>query len=72
MLVSDFKANSRLKILKGIFNGIHGMPLTRMRRNNGTLPYNGGSHTIFTSSTKLLDIKSDVYRSSGDLIEPNN
>ena len=32
MLVSDFKVNSRLKILKGIFSGVHGMPLTRMRR----------------------------------------
>ena len=29
------------KILKGIFSGIHGMPLTRMRRKNHTLPCNG-------------------------------
>ena len=32
MLVSDVKVNSRLKILKGIFSGIHGMPLMRVCR----------------------------------------
>ena len=72
MLVSGFKGNSRLKLLKGILSGIHGMPLTRMRRKNDTLPYNRGSHTIFTTITKLLDIKSEVYRPSGDLVETNN
>ena len=71
MLVSDFKVNSRLKnILKEIFSGIHGMPLTRMGRKN-TLPHNRGSHTILATSTKLLDIKSEVYRSGGDLTEIN-
>ena len=72
MLVSDFKLNSRLKILKGIFSGTHGMPLTRMHRKNDTLPYNRDSHTILATSTKLLDIKSEVYRSGGDVIETNN
>ena len=48
------------------------MPLTRMRRKNDTLPYNRGSHTIFATSTKLLDIKSEVYRPGGDLVETNN
>ena len=72
MLVSDFKVNSRLKILKEIFSRIHGMPLTRMRIKNDTLPYNMGSHTILATSTKLLDIKYEVYRPSGDLVETNN
>ena len=57
---------------KGIFNGIHGMPLTRMRRKNDTLPYNIGTHAIFATGTKLLDIKSEVYRPGGDLVETNN
>ena len=48
------------------------MPLTKMRRKNNTLPYNGGSHAILATSTKLLDIKSEVYRSGGDLTETNN
>ena len=47
------------------------MPLTRMRRNNGTLLYNRGTHAIFATSTKLLDIKSEVYRPGGDLVETN-
>ena len=46
------------------------MPLTRMGRKN-TLPHNRGSHTILATSTKLLDIKSEVYRSGGDLTEIN-
>ena len=70
MLISDFKVNSRLKILKGIFSGMHGMPLTRMHRKNDTLPYNRGIHMIFATNTQLLDIKSEVYRSS-DVIETN-
>ena len=48
------------------------MSLTRMHRKNDTLPYNRGNHTIFSTSTKLLDIKSEVYRPSGDLVETNN
>ena len=68
MLVLDFKVNSRLKILKGIFSGIHGMPLTRMHRKKKTLPYNGGSHMIFDTSTKLLEFNSF----GGDLVETNN
>ena len=72
MLVLDFKVNSRLKIPKGIFSGIHGMPLTSMYRKNDTLPYNGGSHTILATSTKLLDIKPKFYPSGGNLIETNN
>ena len=48
------------------------MPLTRMRRKNDTLPYNRGTHAIFATGTKLLDIKSKVYRPGGDLIETNN
>ena len=48
------------------------MPLMRMRRKNDILPYNRGSQAIVTTSTKLLDIKSKVYRSDGDLIETNN
>ena len=48
------------------------MPLTRMRRNNDTLPYYRGTDSIFATSVKLLDIKSEVYRSGGDVIETNN
>ena len=48
------------------------MPLTRIHRKSDTLPYNGGSHTIFATTTKLLDIKSEVYRPGGDLVETNN
>ena len=69
MLVSDFKVNSRLK---RIFSGIHGIPLTRLCRKNDTLPYNRDSHAILTTGTKLLDIKSKVYRPGGDLVETNN
>ena len=47
------------------------MPLMRMRRKNDTLLYIRGSHTILTTSTKLLDIKSEVYRPGGDLVETN-
>ena len=49
------------------------MPLTRMRRKKcDTLPYNRGTHAIFATGTKLLDIKSEVYRPGGDLVETNN
>ena len=48
------------------------MPLTRMRRKkNDTLPYNRGTHEFFATGTKLLDIKSEVYRPGGDLVETN-
>ena len=30
---------------------------------------NKNTHAIFATSTKLLDIKSEVYRSGGDVIE---
>ena len=46
------------------------MSLTKM--HIATLPYNGGSHTILTTNTKLVDMKSEVYRPSGDLVETNN
>ena len=59
-------------MLKGIFSGIHGMPLMSMRRKNDTLPYNRGTHAIFATGTKLLDIKSEVYRPGGDLVKTNN
>ena len=72
MLVSDFKVNSRLKNTQRIFSGIHGMPLMRMCRKNDSLPYIRGSHAILATSPKLLDIKSEVHRSGGDLIETNN
>ena len=58
-------------MLKGIFSGIHEMPLTRIHRKNDTLPYKRGTHAIFTTGTKLLDIKSEVYRPGGDLVETN-
>ena len=48
------------------------MPLMSMHRKNDTLPYSRGSHPIFATSTKLLDIKSEVYRPGGDLVETNN
>ena len=48
------------------------MPLTRMRRKNDTLPYNRGTYAIFATGTKLLDIKSEVYRPGGDLAEIND
>ena len=48
------------------------MPLMRMRRKNDTLPYNRGSHMILATSTKLLDINSEVDGPSGDLVETNN
>ena len=47
------------------------MPLTRRRRKNDNLPYNRGTHAIFTTGTKLLDVKSEVYRPGGDLVETN-
>ena len=49
------------------------MPLMRMRRKKeDTLLYNRGTHRIFATGTKLLDIKSEVYRPGGDLVETNN
>ena len=30
------------------------------------------THAIFATGTKLLDIKSEVYRPGGDLVETNN
>ena len=58
---------------KGIFSGIHGMPLMRMYRKIMTLCHTTGViYMIFATRTKLLDIKSEVYRSGGDLIETNN
>ena len=48
------------------------MPLTRMHRKNDILPYNRGSHTILATSTKLLDMESEVYRPGDDLVETNN
>ena len=48
------------------------MTLMRMHRKRDTLPYKRGIHTIYATSTKLLDIKSEVYRSIGDLTEANN
>ena len=45
------------------------MPLTKMHRKKDTLPYNKGSHAILAMSTKLLDIKSEFYRSGDHLIE---
>ena len=50
------------------------MSLTRMHRKNDTLPCNSGSHAILATSTKLLDIKSEVYRPGGDqhLIKTTN
>ena len=59
-------------MLKEIFSGIHGMPLTSMHRKKDALPYNGDSHAIPVTGTKLLDIKSKFYRSNGDLIETNS
>ena len=35
-------------------------------------PLNRGTHAIFATSNKLLDIKSDIYRPSGDLVETNS
>ena len=49
------------------------MPLTRIcRKKDDTLPYNRGSHVIFATSNKLLDIKSEVYTPGGDLVETND
>ena len=48
------------------------MLLTSMCRKNDTMPYNKGTHAIFATSTKLLDIKSEVSRPGGDLVETNN
>ena len=48
------------------------MPLMRMHRKNNTLSYNRCSHGVLAISTKLLDIKSEVYRPGGDLVETNN
>ena len=70
MLVLDLKVNSRLKNTQRNFQC--GMTLTRMHRKIDTFPYNRGSHAILATSTKLLDIKSEVYRSNGDLTETNN
>ena len=72
MLVLDFKVNSRLKILKGIFSLIHRMPLMRMRRKKGYFVYNRGSCALLATTTKLFDIKYKFYISNGDLTEINN
>ena len=37
-----------------------------------TLQYNRGSHAIVATGIKLLGMKSEVYRPSGDLVETNN
>ena len=71
MLVSDFKVKSGLKNTQRHFNGIHGIPLTRMHKKKETLSYNGVV-TLFASTTKLLDIKYEFYGSGGDLIETSN
>ena len=47
------------------------MLLMRIHRKNITLPCNGGSHVTIATSTKLLEIKSEVDRSSGGVIETN-
>ena len=43
-----------------------------MHSKIATLPYIRGSYMIFATSTKLLDIKSEVDRPVGDLVEINN
>ena len=48
------------------------MPLIKMCRKKDTLPYNKGGDTLLATTTKLLDIKCEFYRSGGDLIETNN
>ena len=72
MLVSDFKVNSRLKNTQRNFQWNSWNALNEDAYKNDTLPYNRGSHMIFATSTKLLDIKSEVYRPGGDLVETNN
>ena len=72
MLVSDFKVNSRLKILKGIFSGIHGMPLTRMRRKKDTLPYNRVVTQFSLLAPNCLISSSEIYRPGGGPVETNN
>ena len=73
MLVSDFKVNSRLKILKGIFSGIHGMPLTSMRRKKDyTLPYNRVVMRFSLLAPNCLISSAEVYKPGGDLVETNN
>ena len=47
-------------------------PLRGCVEKNDTLPYNRGTYAIFATGTKLLDIKSEVYRPGGDLVETNN
>ena len=48
------------------------MPLTGMRRKKRHFAIQRGTHAIFATGTKLLDIKSEVYRPGGDLVETNN
>ena len=72
MLVLDFKVNFRLKNTQRNFQWNPWNALNEVAYKNVTLPYNRGSHAILATSIKLLDIKSEVYRSSGDLIETNN
>ena len=73
MLVSDFKVNSRLKNTLGIFSGIHGMPLTRMRRKkDDTLPYNRVVTQFLLLAPNRLISSSEVSRPGGGLVENNN
>ena len=48
------------------------MPLTRMHRKKRYFAIQRGTHAIFATGTKLLDIKFEVYRPDGDLVETNN
>ena len=74
MLVSDVKVNSRLKNTQRNFqwNPWNALNSASTRRKNDTLSYNRGTYAIFATGTKLLGMKSEVYRPGGDLVETNN
>ena len=51
------------------------MPLMRIHRKRTLrcdFAIQRSSHAILATSTKLLDIKSKVYRSGGDLVDISN
>ena len=48
-------------MLKGIFSGIHGMPLMRMHGKKDSFCTSGGNHALFNTSTKLPGIRYKFY-----------
>ena len=72
MLVLDFNVNSRLKNAQRNFQWNPWNALNKDAKKKRYFAIQRGTHAIFATSIKLLDIKSEVYGSGGDVIETNN